>query len=87
MYTGISLEVQWLLGLCTSNAGGTGSVPGWEAFACHVALPKKLKKKKRINTLGKIRSSSSLGPTKNDASQEHPQRCRLAVPRARASFS
>ena len=53
MYTGISLEVQWLLGLCTSNAGGTGSVPGWEAFACHVALPKKLKKKKKNKYTGK----------------------------------
>lgn len=49
MYTGTSLEVQWLLGLCTSNAGGTGSNPGWEDSTCHVASPKKLKKKKEKN--------------------------------------
>ena len=88
VYTGISLEVQWLLGLCTSNAGGTGSIPGWEDFTLPHGLAKKVKKKKkRRNTLRKIHSSSSLGPTKNDASQEHPQWCRLAVTRARGSFS
>ena len=47
MYTGISLEVQWLLGLCTSNAGGTGSIPGWEDFTLPRGLAKKVKKKKK----------------------------------------
>ena len=47
MYTGISLEVQWLLGLCTSNAGGTGSIPGWEDFTLPHGLAKKVKKKKK----------------------------------------
>lgn len=58
-------------------------------FHMPCGLGKQVKKteKKRINTLRKIHSSSSLGPIKNDASQEHSQWCRLAVPRARGSFS
>ena len=35
-HMGTSLEVQWL-GLCASTAGGTGSIPGWEAKIPHAA--------------------------------------------------
>ena len=34
MFFGTSLEVQWL-GLCTSTAGGTGSIPGWGTMIPH----------------------------------------------------
>ena len=32
-----SLVVQWL-GLCTSTAGGTGSIPGWGTKILHASL-------------------------------------------------
>lgn len=42
---GNSLAVQWL-GLFTSTAEGTGSVPGWET------LKKRKKEINKLNTLG-----------------------------------
>ena len=42
-FLGTSL-VSWL-GLCTSNAGSVGSIPGWETKIPQAAQPKNLKKK------------------------------------------
>ena len=49
-----SLAAQWLR-FFTSNAGGLGSIPGWETKILHTAKPKKKKKikhnlKKKIHT-------------------------------------
>ena len=41
---GTSLAVQWLR-LCTSTAGGTGSIPGQGTKIPHAPRPKKKKKK------------------------------------------
>ena len=37
--------VQWLR-LCTSPAGGTGSILGWGSSSCHMMWPKKTKRTK-----------------------------------------
>ena len=47
---GISLMVQWLR-LCTSTAGGTGSIPSWETKIPHAVRPKKEKKRLGISFL------------------------------------
>ena len=46
-HTGTSLAVQWL-GLCASTAGGTGSIPAWEAKILQATRPKKPKKTKSV---------------------------------------
>ena len=46
MQRGTSLVVQWLI-LCFSNAGGTGSIPGWGTKIPH-AMQHSQKKKKKI---------------------------------------
>ena len=43
---GTSLVVQWL-GLRASNAGGTGSIPGWETRILQAVQCGKKKKKKK----------------------------------------
>ena len=47
---GTSLVVQWLR-LCTSTAGGTGSIPGWGSSSCFEVQPKKKKNIKRSHTV------------------------------------
>ena len=44
---GNSLAVQWLV-LCASTAGGSGSVPGWEAKILQAAQHGQLKKKMQL---------------------------------------
>ena len=45
---GNSLAVQWL-GLCASNAAGTGSIPGWGTKIPYAAWRGKKKKVKVVN--------------------------------------
>ena len=58
---GISLEVQWLR-LCTSNAGGAGSIPGWGNKIPHAAWhgQKILKKKESLTFYPRETGSRSL---------------------------
>ena len=46
---GTSLVVQWL-GLCASNAGVIGTIPGWETKILHAAWPKKFKNLEKIQS-------------------------------------
>ena len=43
---GISLVVQWLR-FCASNAGGTGSIPGWRIDPTSHETKKKKKERKK----------------------------------------
>ena len=47
-----SLVVQWLK-LCTSTAGGTGSIPGWGSSACLAVQPKQQQQKAKKNPTNK----------------------------------
>ena len=48
---GISLVVQWLR-LCTSTAGGTGSIPGWTAKIPHaMGYVQEKKKRNQLHTV------------------------------------
>ena len=46
--SGTSLAVQWL-GLCTSTAGGTGSIPGRGTKFSHAEQRGQKEKKKKLN--------------------------------------
>ena len=59
---GISLVVQQLR-FCASNAGGTGSIPGWRIDPTSHEAKKKKKKRKRKNL--QINNLTSNLPAKN----------------------
>ena len=42
--------VQWL-GLCASNAGVIGTIPGWETKILHAAWPKNFKNLKKFKSI------------------------------------